>query len=198
MKELCFATNNKHKIEEVRSIIEPDFRILSLRDIGCHDELPETGLTLEANSLEKAQYVFSKFSIPCFADDSGLEVDTLNGAPGVFSARYAGDHKNDGDNTALLLSNLAGKENRAAQFRTVISLLEEKGKYIFGGTIKGSIIHEKRGNNGFGYDPVFVPEGYSLTFAEMPSEQKNAISHRAIAVKKLCAFLIRNYISKIH
>lgn len=194
MKEICFATNNQHKIEEVRSIIKPDFRILSLKEIGCREELPETGETLEANSRQKAEYVFSKYHVPCFADDSGLEVAVLNWAPGVISAMYAGEQRSDNDNIDLLLRNMVGKEDRHARFRTVITLIGGNGVNAFEGIINGAIIHKKTGAGGFGYDPVFIPEGHSLTFAEMSPEQKNSISHRAIAVQKLSAFLKVNWI----
>lgn len=192
MKELCFATNNIHKIEEVRQIVKPDFLILSLRDIGCFDELSETGQTLEANSLQKAGYIVHKYNIPCFADDSGLEVEALNGEPGVFSARYAGEQKNDQDNISLLLKKLNGIHNRKARFRTVITLADKKGFKNFEGVISGAILNEPRGRGGFGYDPVFLPEGYHLTFAEMSAEEKNAISHRALAMQKLSQFLREN------
>lgn len=194
MKEICFATNNQHKIEEVRAIIGSDFRILSLREIGCHEELPETGETLEANSRQKAEYVFSKYNIPCFADDSGLEVAALNWAPGVFSARYAGEQRNDNDNIDLLLRNMSDSEDRVARFRTVITLIGMQGVHAFEGIIEGTITRERRGNGGFGYDPVFIPDGYDVTFAQMSPAQKNAISHRAVAVQKLAVFLKKNWV----
>lgn len=194
MKEICFATNNQHKIEEVRAIIGSDFRILSLREIGCHEELPETGETLEANSRQKAEYVFSKYNIPCFADDSGLEVAALNWAPGVFSARYAGEQRDDNDNIDLLLRNMSDSEDRVARFRTVITLIGMQGVHAFEGIIEGTIITERRGSGGFGYDPVFIPDGYDVTFAQMSPAQKNAISHRAVAVQKLAVFLKKNWV----
>lgn len=193
MREICFATNNKHKLEEVRSILGPDFRILSLSDLPFDEELPETKDTFQENSLQKAEYLFNRFKMPCFADDSGLEVGSLNGEPGVFSARYAGNHKNDEDNIELLLKNLKGKSDRKAQFRTVITFIDQQGEHhFFEGVVKGTIINDKKGTSGFGYDPVFIPEGYAKTFAQMGPLEKNAISHRSIAVKKLAKFLIEN------
>ena len=186
------ATNNKHKLSEIRPLIEPDFRILSLEDIGCHEDLPETTDTLEGNSLQKASYVFNNFHVPCFADDTGLEVDALNGAPGVYSARYAGDHRNSDDNINLLLKNLQGKSNRRAQFRTVITLISNHGTRTFEGIVHGTILEERHGAGGFGYDPVFQPDGFSTSMAEMTLEEKNEISHRGRAIKKLVAFLINN------
>jgi len=188
--EICFATNNRNKIKEVWQLLMPDFSLLSLSDIGCHEELAETQNTLEGNSLQKAQYVYQQYRIPCFADDSGLEVEALNGAPGVYSARYAGDQRNDKDNIDLLLKNLKGIQNRRASFRTIITLIGiEKEPSIFEGQIQGKIITAPRGTNGFGYDPVFVPEGGDRTFAEMEMHEKNALSHRAKAVKKLVGYL---------
>ncbi|MCS6796463.1 MAG: non-canonical purine NTP diphosphatase [Raineya sp.] len=188
--KICFATNNQHKIAEVQAILGKTFELVSLAEIGCWEELPETGTTLEANSAQKAEYVWKNYQIPCFADDSGLEVEALNQAPGVYSARYAGVPKNDEKNIALLLQNLQNVENRKAQFRTCITLVTAKGKWQFEGIVKGEILHEKRGSQGFGYDSVFLPEGYLQTFAEMSMQEKNAISHRAIAVKKLVDFLL--------
>ncbi|MBT1690023.1 RdgB/HAM1 family non-canonical purine NTP pyrophosphatase [Dawidia soli] len=197
MIRLCFASNNKHKLEEIRQALSDNRRIvgghvdlLSLNDIKCFEELPETRDTMEGNSLQKASYVFDHYHIPCFADDSGLEVEALKGAPGVYSARYAGAHRSDADNIDLLLKNLYGDTNRRARFRSVITLvgLDEKPVY-FEGIIPGTIIAARRGTGGFGYDPVFVPEGHSRTFAEMSLEEKNAMSHRAIAVRKLADYL---------
>lgn len=190
--KICFATNNHHKIAEVQAIVGEKFELVSLAEIGCLEELPETGNTLEENSAQKAEYVWQKYQIPCFADDSGLEVESLANAPGVYSARYAGLPKNDEKNIALLLQNLQNKPNRKAQFRTCITLITAKGKWQFEGIVKGEILEEKRGSQGFGYDPVFLPEGYEQTFAEMNMQDKNAISHRAIAVKKLADFLEAN------
>lgn len=189
MKKLCFATNNIHKIEEVQAILGQNFELLTLSQIGCQEELPETGNTLEANSLQKAQYLFDHYQVDCFADDSGLEVAILGGEPGVFSARYAGEQRNHSDNINLLLNNLAGKEDRTAQFRTVITLILNGKVTQFEGVIKGKIIDELKGNEGFGYDPIFVPEGFNVTFAEMTIEEKGKISHRAKAIEKLIAFL---------
>ena len=189
MKTLVFATNNAHKLEEVRAILGNDFQIASLKEIGCHDEIPETADTLEGNAMQKAQYIKDKFGMDCFADDTGLEVDALNNAPGVFSARYAGPGHDSEANMKKLLHEMEGKENRKARFRTVITLLLDGKEYTFEGIVKGNIIEEKRGDSGFGYDPIFVPEGYDLTFAELGNDIKNNISHRAEAVKKLSAFL---------
>ena len=189
---LCFASNNKHKLEEIKNVVGRKIEILSLADIKCNEELPETRNTLEGNSLQKAEYVLQHYNTPCFADDTGLEVEALNGAPGVYSARYAGNHRNTDDNIALLLQNLKNDTNRKAQFRTVITLIGiEAQPVFFEGVIRGEIITDKRGLSGFGYDPVFVPEGHSKTFAEMTLEEKNQLSHRAIAVKKLVEYLSR-------
>lgn len=195
MIQICFATNNKHKLEEVRQILMPDFRVLSLADINCFDDLPETKDTFEGNSKQKAEYVFNHFQIPCFADDSGLEVDALNGEPGVFSARYAGAQRNDNDNVELVLKKLAGVENRSARFITVVTFIDENQAVTFDGFVEGSIIDTKRGSNGFGYDPIFVPLGYTKTFAEVSSEEKNSMSHRSVAIGKLATFLKKYFIS---
>ena len=189
MKTLVFATNNLHKLEEVRDILGGSFRIASLKEIGCIDDIPETADTLEGNALQKARYVKDKFGYDCFADDTGLEVEALGGAPGVFSARYAGPGHDSEANMRKLLKELEGKTNRQAQFRTVVALLLEGREYTFEGIVRGTILTERRGTAGFGYDPVFVPEGYAETFAEMGSEEKNRISHRARAVQKLADFL---------
>ena len=189
MKTLVFATNNLHKLEEVRDILGGSFRIASLKEIGCTDDIPETADTLEGNALQKARYVKDKFGYDCFADDTGLEVEALGGAPGVFSARYAGPGHDSEANMRKLLKELEGKTNRQAQFRTVVALILEGREYTFEGIVRGSILAERRGTAGFGYDPVFVPEGYAETFAEMGSEEKNRISHRARAVQKLADFL---------
>jgi len=189
MKTLVFATNNLHKLEEVRDILGGSFRIASLKEIGCIDDIPETADTLEGNALQKARYVKDKFGYDCFADDTGLEVEALGGAPGVFSARYAGLGHDSEANMRKLLKELEGKTNRQAQFRTVVALLLDGEEYTFEGIVRGTILTERRGTAGFGYDPVFVPEGYAETFAEMGSEEKNRISHRARAVQKLADFL---------
>jgi XTP/dITP diphosphohydrolase len=194
MKKICFASNNKHKLEEVRSILGPDFLILSLADVGFQEDLPETKNTFEENSAQKAACLFNKIKLPCFADDSGLEVEALDGEPGVFSARYAGPQKNDRDNIQLLLKKLKGVLNRNAQFKTVITFIDTDGKQqSFEGTIRGKILGEEKGSRGFGYDPVFVPNGHALTFAEMDATQKNAMSHRSVAVKKLAEFLAEKF-----
>jgi XTP/dITP diphosphohydrolase len=189
MTSIVFATNNQHKLHEVRLALKPDFRVLSLDEIGCFDELPETHNTLEANAKQKAIYVKNKFQLLCFADDTGLEVEALNNEPGVYSARYAGPHRNNEHNIDLVLKNLEGKANRIAQFRTIICWVSDTETHFFEGIIKGEILSERRGNQGFGYDSVFVPEGKSKTFAEMTMEEKNKLSHRAIAIKKLSKFL---------
>jgi len=193
MITLCFATNNNHKLLEIRALLGPFFQLKSLQDIGCFEELAETQDTLEGNSVQKAKHVYENYQISCFADDTGLEVEALNGAPGVFSARFAGPQRNSEDNMTLLLTKLKGENNRAAQFRTVITLLEPDGMQVFEGVVRGEIIQEKRGSQGFGYDPIFQPLGYSKTLAEMSLDEKNLISHRAIAVKKLINFLAAKY-----
>lgn len=170
-------------------MLEPDFRILSLQQIGCFEELEETQNTIEGNSLQKAQYVFEKFNVPCFADDTGLEVEALDNAPGVYSARYAGEQRNSEDNINLLLKNLSDKKNRNARFRTVISLMGINGTQCFEGVVNGVILKERKGMRGFGYDPVFQPTGHNKTLAEMTLEEKNYISHRAKAVAKLVEYL---------
>lgn len=187
--EICFATNNEHKLKEIRELLGNRFRVLSLDEIGCKEELPETQNSLEGNSKEKAEYIYKKYGIPCFADDTGLEVESLGGDPGVKSARYAGDHKNSDDNIALLLENLQGTRNRKARFRTVITLRENKGVIQFEGIVEGEIIKERKGEKGFGYDPVFRPIEEERTFAEMPLKEKNKISHRARAFRKLIRYL---------
>lgn len=187
--QLCFATNNKHKLEEVAQAIDKRFNILSLADLNCFEELPETRDTLAGNSLQKAEYIFQRYNIPVFADDSGLEVDALGGKPGVYSARYAGNHKSDQDNIALLLENMKSVSDRTARFRTVIALLGLGEPRFFEGSVAGTILHARRGTLGFGYDPVFQPDGYTTTFAEMEISKKNQMSHRALAVAKLIDFL---------
>lgn len=195
--KIVFATNNQHKLQEIREILGDQFEILSLADIGCHEDIPETGNTLEANAHQKAEYVFDHYHIDCFADDTGLEVDALGGAPGVHSARYAeGTDHNSEANMAKLLRELGDNDNRKARFRTVISLIQMEGgnpvcsrEYQFEGVVEGRIDREKHGSEGFGYDPVFIPEGYDKSFAELGEEIKNQISHRARAVKKLVEWL---------
>lgn len=193
MKAICFATNNSHKTEEIRALLGSFFLLQNLKDIGCTEELPETQPTIEGNALQKAQYVFDYYGVSCFADDTGLEVEALNGAPGVFSARFAGAHRSDHDNIELLLSKLAQQHNRKARFKTVISLIDDGEVKNFEGIVTGTITEVRKGSKGFGYDPVFRPEGSDKTFAEMELADKNLISHRAIAVKKLINFLREKY-----
>ncbi|MDR0422140.1 MAG: non-canonical purine NTP diphosphatase [Proteiniphilum sp.] len=189
MKEIVFATNNRHKLDEIGKITAGRLRILSLADIGCHEEISETGSTLEENALIKARFVREKYGCHCFADDTGLEVEALDGAPGVYSSRYAGAGCNSADNTDKLLKALQKTENRTARFRTVIALLVNGEEHLFDGVIRGKIISEKRGTGGFGYDPVFIPDGHAQTFAELGDETKNSISHRALAIHKLVKYL---------
>jgi XTP/dITP diphosphohydrolase len=189
MIELVFATNNKNKLQEVRAILADKITIRSLSDINCEEDIPETGATFHENASQKSHYIVEHYRKNCFADDSGLEVETLNNEPGVYSARYSGSRDME-QNMDLILKNLTGKSNRKAAFITVISLILGGEEYFFEGRINGEIIEERRGSKGFGYDPIFIPEGYDRTFAEMTEEEKNAISHRAIAVKKLVDFLL--------
>lgn len=188
MLQLVFATNNTHKLEEVQAIIGNKFNLKSLTDIGCHDDIPETGVTFHENAQQKTDYLVERFKVNCFGDDSGLEIDALNGEPGVYSARYSGS-RDMVQNIDLVLERLNGVESRAARFKTVISLFLEGKQYFFEGAIEGRIIEERRGDGGFGYDPIFIPEGYSRTFAEMSAAEKNLISHRSIAVSKMAEFL---------
>ena len=187
--QLVFASNNKNKIKEIQLLLPPSIQILSLEDIGCFEEIPETADTIVGNAILKANYVTQKFGYNCFADDTGLEVETLNGEPGVHSARYAGKQKEANDNMDKLLLNLKDKSNRSAQFKTVIALNLDGKQTLFTGIIKGKIIEEKVGTNGFGYDPIFVADGYTQTFAELTIEEKSVISHRGLAVQKLVGFL---------
>jgi len=187
--KICFASNNPKKLEEIRKILPPRFELLSLKDIGCTDELPENTGTIEGNSFQKAEYVWEEFGVNCFADDTGLEVDALNGEPGVDSAFYAGFPRSDEKNVAKLLGNLQGEEIRDARFRTVITLFLEGKYYQFEGVVEGEILTEKEGEGGFGYDPVFRPKGYQKSFAQMDIAEKNRISHRGMATRKLIAFL---------
>ena len=191
--ELLFATNNQHKIQEIQNILDQKLKIIGLKDIGFHDEIPEDQDTLEGNALQKANFIYESYKINCFADDTGLEVEALNNEPGIFSARYAGEQKSSDDNIEKLLVELKGIENRKAQFRTVVSLIINGQDYFFEGIVKGKIIHQKKGTSGFGYDPIFVPDGYVKTFAEMSLEEKNKISHRARAINKLVEFLSSEY-----
>lgn len=187
--KLCFATNNKNKLKEIQQLLPTSIDLVSLQDIGCTEDIPETEPTIEGNSMLKAAYVFNTYNMGCFADDTGLEVDVLDGVPGVYSARYAGPDYNSEDNIQKLLLELEGKTNRSAQFKTIVTLISEKEKIQFEGIVRGSISEEKRGEKGFGYDPIFIPDGYSISFAEMSMEEKNTISHRAIATKKLIEYL---------
>ena len=187
--KLVLATNNQHKLEEVSQILGDQFEILSLKDIHCDVDIPETADTLEGNALLKAEYIYKNYGLDAFADDTGLEIEALNNEPGVYSARYAGEDKSAQANMLKVLEKLEGIDNRKAQFRTAISLILDGKPYLFEGIIKGTIIKEKRGEAGFGYDPIFMPEGYDKTFAELGTDIKNEISHRAIAVKKLNEFL---------
>jgi len=187
--QLVFASNNKNKIREIQLLLPESIQILSLEDINCLEDIPETADTIEGNAILKANYVTEKLGFNCFADDTGLEVETLNGEPGVYSARYAGEQKDANDNMDKLLDNLKAKTNRSAQFKTVIALNLNGKQSLFTGIIKGKIIEDKIGTNGFGYDPIFVAEGYTKTFAELTIEEKSTISHRGLAVKQLVDFL---------
>ncbi|MDR2804110.1 MAG: non-canonical purine NTP diphosphatase [Dysgonamonadaceae bacterium] len=187
--QLIFATNNPHKLDEVCAILGDRYRILSLDDVGCREEIPETAATLEGNAVLKARFVGERSTLAAFADDTGLEVKALNNAPGVYSARYAGESKEPAANRQKLLQALAGQTDRSARFRTVIALIRNGKEYLFEGIVEGEIIREERGNAGFGYDSLFVPQGYTQTFAELGGEIKNAISHRAAAVNRLKQFL---------
>jgi len=193
--KLIFASHNEHKTTEIRQLLPPDIQLLSLNDLNYHDEIEESAATLEGNALLKARHVFTLFKLPCFADDSGLEVEALDNRPGVYSARYAGEPKNDDRNIAKLLDDLKGSTNRSARFRTVITLILPTTSLSFEGIIEGEITHEKKGSNGFGYDPVFQPIESSITFAQMSMEQKNTISHRALALEKMISFLSLNKFS---
>lgn len=188
IKQLVFATNNQHKTQEVAKILAPNYEVLNLKDINCLVDIPETGDTFAANSTLKSTYVFENFGLDCFADDSGLEVEALNNEPGIYSARYSGD-KNDTNNLQLLLKNMEGQTNRKARFKTVISLLKNGENHLFEGIIEGTITSTPSGANGFGYDPIFKPNGYDITFAEMDMSEKNRISHRALAMQQLIEFL---------
>ena len=187
--KLVFATNNQHKLDEVRKITTGCTEIVSLSDINCHDDIPETADTLEGNALQKARYIKENFGYDCFSDDTGLEVEALDNAPGVYSARYAGPEHDSEANMNKLLYEMERKENTKARFRTVIALILDGKEYLFEGIINGTIIKDKRGGTGFGYDPIFVPDTHTQTFAEMGNDIKNNISHRALAVNKLVSFL---------
>ena len=187
--KIVFATHNAHKVSEVQAVLGSEYQLVTATEAGITEEIPETQPTIEGTAFQKARYVYQHTGLNCFADDTGLEVEALNGAPGVYSARYAGEHVSYADNNVLLLKNLAGCENRKARFRTVIALIVDGKEYLFEGRVEGTIATEPHGEGGFGYDPLFVPEGSQLTFAEMSSEAKNKISHRGRAVAKLVAFL---------
>lgn len=187
--EIVFATNNSNKLEEIRSKIPTSIRIKSLEEIGCFQEIPETGQTLRENAQQKSDFIQSNYKMNCFSDDTGLEIDALNGEPGVYSARYAGPQKNAEDNMNLVLEKLQGQQNRSARFKTIISLFLDGKQHFFEGVCEGEIRREKSGNEGFGYDPIFQPKGYEITFAEMSMEEKNRISHRGKAVDQLINFL---------
>ena len=187
--KLVFASNNKNKIQEIQALVPNTIQVVSLEDIGCTEDIPETADTIEGNAILKANYVTEKYGYDCFADDTGLEVDALNSAPGVYSARYAGEQKDANDNMDKLLSELKDKSNRKANFKTVIALNLNGKQNLFTGIINGKIINEKIGTNGFGYDPIFVADGFDKTFAELTMEEKSTISHRGIAVKELIHFL---------
>jgi XTP/dITP diphosphohydrolase len=193
--KLVFATNNPHKLKEIQPLLGEQITLVSLNDIGHLNDLPEEQETLEGNASQKAKYVYDHYGLNCFADDTGLEVEALNGMPGVYSARYAGDDKNPQANINKLLKELNGATNRKARFRTVISLIIDGREKRFDGIVNGEIIDYMRGTEGFGYDPIFIPEGYNITFAEMPLDEKNKISHRSRAINKLAEYLLTNYTS---
>lgn len=197
MMKLVFATQNQNKVNELKVLLPKNIELLSLKDINCNDDIPETSPNLKGNALQKAQYVYSKYGLNCFADDTGLEVEALNNEPGVYSARYAGPQKNANDNMNLLLQNLKDTPNRKAHFKTVICLIIDGETHFFEGIAKGEITQQKSGNKGFGYDPIFKPKGYNVTFADMSLSEKNKISHRGKAVSLLMNFLI-NYERAIH
>lgn len=189
MRKIIFATNNKHKLEEVKAILKNDFEIISLSEIGYNEEIPETADTLEGNAALKAKFVYEKYQIDCFADDTGLEIEALNGRPGVYSARYAGEPSNSKSNLIKVLKEMEGQTNRNARFRTVICFIENGEYHYFEGIIKGKIAENPQGTHGFGYDPVFIPNGYNTSFAEMSLDIKNSISHRASAIRKFTNYL---------
>lgn len=192
LEKLIFATNNAHKLAELKGAVQGKIAIAGLSEIGCAEDIPETADTLEGNALQKARFIYEKYGKDCFADDTGLEIDALQGRPGVYSARYAGEGKSFEDNMNKVLEEMQGCTDRHACFRTVIALIIQGEEHLFEGKVCGTILTEKHGSKGFGYDPIFQPEGYSLTFAEMPFEEKNRISHRGRAVQKLTEFLLTN------
>jgi len=187
--ELIFATNNLNKLRELNQLLDGSFKMLSLSDINCHEDIPETQKTIEGNALQKARYVYDKFGKNCFADDTGLEIEALNGAPGVYSARYAGEPQNSEANIQKVFSELNMNPNRKARFKTVFALILDGKEYLFEGLVNGQIANEKHGDSGFGYDPIFFPDGYTQSFAQMASLDKNKISHRGLATRKLVEFL---------
>lgn len=189
MHKLVFATNNDHKLRELRQILSSEFELLSLNDIGCADDIPETGNTLEANAAQKSFYIWDKYGIDCFADDTGLEIEALGNEPGVYSARYAGEGRNATDNMLKVLEKMKNETNRNARFRCVISLILDGKERQFEGIVEGKILTEKHGDAGFGYDPIFMPDGFKQSFAEMSADDKNRISHRGRAVMKLVDYL---------
>lgn len=191
--ELVFATNNQHKLNEIQALLGETIQVLCLNDINCDEDIPETGETLEANALQKSEYIYRRYGVNCFADDTGLEIDALNGEPGVYSARYAGEEKNAEANMEKVLKNLNGQKNRKAKFRTVISLMMDGVEYQFEGVVEGEILESGSGSEGFGYDPIFKPDGYQESFAEMDMSLKNKISHRGRAIVKLIDFLKEHY-----
>lgn len=188
--KIVFATNNAHKLQEVREILGSGFEVVSLKELGCFDDIPETADTLQGNSLLKAEYIHTKYGCNCFADDTGLEIEALNGAPGVYSARFAGEPSNSQANRTKVLNLMSEQTNRKAQFRTVVTLILDDVVYTFDGKVEGVITTTERGDSGFGYDPIFQPDGYNKTFAELPAETKNEISHRGRAMKKFAQFLL--------
>lgn len=189
MQSIVFATANPHKVREVTELLQGKFQIISLKDIGCEEDVPETSPTIAGNALQKAQYVHQHYHVDCFSEDTGLEVEALNGEPGVYSARYAGPSRDADANMALVLERLKGHNNRKARFKTVIALILNGEEHLFEGIVKGTILEEKMGTDGFGYDPIFQPTGYDTSFGQMSSDEKNKISHRARALEKLVAFL---------
>ena len=191
MEELVIATHNKHKLEEIQKVLGNKIKIISLRDLGCNEDIAETGTTLKENAYQKAKYVWDKYGKNCFADDTGLIVEALDGAPGVYSARYAGEHCSFDDNIDLLLENMEGKTNRNASFETVVCLIEDGKEQYFEGRCEGCILTERYGRGGFGYDPIFMPNGYGESFAEISMEEKNKISHRGKATAKLIKYLLK-------
>lgn len=191
--ELVFATNNQHKLNEIQALLGETIQVLCLNDINCDEDIPETGETLEANALQKSEYIYRRYGVNCFADDTGLEIDALNGEPGVYSARYAGEEKNAEANMEKVLKNLNGQKNRKAKFRTVISLMIDGVEHQFEGVVEGEILESGSGSEGFGYDPIFKPDGYQESFAEMDMSLKNKISHRGRAIVKLIDFLKEHY-----